>query len=153
MILSRLPFLFIAVLINLIQGRTKWRNCRLSPKHPDYQLGQAFLAGYPTTQYLFYVVKILSTLHNCCITSRVHIIEGHSTVPPLCSSLTSSGIVLKTLSKSNIFCQSFNSQTQIAKSWDKNTCLAPLVITFASDLWVLLVLERYCDICWKFLRY
>ena len=27
-----------------MQGRTKWRNCRLSPKPPGYQLGWAILA-------------------------------------------------------------------------------------------------------------
>ena len=27
-----------------IQGRTKWRNCRLSPKTPEHQLGWAALA-------------------------------------------------------------------------------------------------------------
>ena len=26
------------------QGRTEWRNCRLSTKTPEYQLGQAFMA-------------------------------------------------------------------------------------------------------------
>ena len=47
----------------------KWRNCRLTPKTPDYQLGWAVLAairlpaaaGYPKTQFLFYVEKILPT--------------------------------------------------------------------------------------------
>jgi hypothetical protein len=28
-----------------LQGRTKWRNCRVTTKNPDYQLGCAFLAG------------------------------------------------------------------------------------------------------------
>ena len=27
------------------QGRTKWRNCKLSPKTPDYQLGWTVLAA------------------------------------------------------------------------------------------------------------
>ena len=28
-----------------LQGRTKWRNCRLTPQTPDYQLGWAVLAA------------------------------------------------------------------------------------------------------------
>ena len=28
-----------------IQGITKWRKCRQTPKTPDYQLGWAFLAA------------------------------------------------------------------------------------------------------------
>ena len=29
----------------IAQGRTKWSNCRLAPKTPDYQLGWAVLAA------------------------------------------------------------------------------------------------------------
>ena len=43
------------------QDRTKWRNCRLTPETPDYQLGWA---------------------------SNVHIVENQFWVPPLRSSLT-----------------------------------------------------------------
>ena len=39
-----------------IQGRTKWRNCRLTTKNPDYQLGWALLAEcmqLDTHQHIF----------------------------------------------------------------------------------------------------
>ena len=58
------------------QGRTKWRNCRLSTETPDYKLGWAILAAS----------RLLDTLKRnlwsenspklpCYITSRVHIME------------------------------------------------------------------------------
>ena len=80
------------------QGRKKWRNCRLTQKTPDYQLGWAVLAAnrlqvLPKLQFSFYVVKILSTLP---VTLRVHMINGLSTVPSLRSSL---GLRSKEISK------------------------------------------------------
>ena len=59
-----------ANLYALKQGRMKWRNCRLTPKTPDYYvtwlgfLGCQQAAGYPKTQFLSYAVKILPTYHN-----------------------------------------------------------------------------------------
>ena len=46
------------------QGRTRWRNCRLSTKPPEYQLGWGCFgfkqaAGCHKTLFSFYVVKIL----------------------------------------------------------------------------------------------
>ena len=58
------------IIINLYlwfsQSR-KWRNCRLTTKNLDYQLGWAILAEFRPldihiTQFSFYVVKILPTL-------------------------------------------------------------------------------------------
>ena len=48
----------------LEQGRTKWRNCRLSPKTPDYLptwlvclVGCQQSAGYPKTHFLCVLVR------------------------------------------------------------------------------------------------
>ena len=50
------------------QERTKWRNCRLTPKNsrlPTWLgcFGCQQVAGYPKTDFFFYVVKILTTYH------------------------------------------------------------------------------------------
>ena len=73
------------------QGRTKWRNCRLSTETQDNQLGLAVLAVLRLLDtlkrnFIFYVVKNSPNL-NCYITLRVHILNFLSTVPPLRSSL------------------------------------------------------------------
>jgi hypothetical protein len=55
------------------QGRTKWRNFRLSTETLDFLtclacFGCKQAAGYPNMQFSFYVVKILPTLPVTCIT-------------------------------------------------------------------------------------
>ena len=72
-----------------IQGRTNWRNCRLTIKPPDYQLGWAVLAVSPKAEFLFHVQKIFPTYHT------VNIIDGLSTVPPPCYSLVDNMYQLK----------------------------------------------------------
>ena len=53
--------------LTLFQGRTRWRNCRLTTKTPDYQLGWDILVKgwqllrYSKTLLSVYVVKILQT--------------------------------------------------------------------------------------------
>ena len=50
-----------------LQGRTEWKNCRLTPKDLDCQLGWSMVhfgrvqaARYPEMQFSFYVLKILT---------------------------------------------------------------------------------------------
>ena len=72
------------------QGRTKWRNCRLAAKTPNYQLGWAILAecrqfDILKRNFLFmYIIKLLTTLP---VTRAHYNINAQSTVPPLRSSL------------------------------------------------------------------
>ena len=67
------------------QGRTQWRNCRLTARNPNCQLGWAILAEcrqHPSMQFSFSIVKILPTL-------PVTYSNGYCTVCPLWCSLLS----------------------------------------------------------------
>ena len=41
-----------------VQGKTKWMNCRLTFKYPDYQLGWAFLLGAGSLCFFRYFYRI-----------------------------------------------------------------------------------------------
>ena len=71
------------------QWRTKWRNCRLTPKTPDYQLGWAVwavirLLNILRRNFYLFLFSQPTLLHN---TKKVHIIKSQSGFPPLRSSL------------------------------------------------------------------
>ena len=63
-----------------VQGRTKWRNCRLSIETPDYQFGWAVQDPLNAT-YIF--CSDNSPNLTCYVTLRVHIINDLSTIPSL----------------------------------------------------------------------
>ena len=74
-----------------LQGRTKWRSCRLTTKNPDYQLGWAILAEcrqLDNHNAIFILCSENFPNLTCYITLTVHNINGQSTVPPLHSSLS-----------------------------------------------------------------
>ena len=58
----------VMLLLPCYQGRTKWRNCRLTPQTPDYQLGWTVLDASRLLDtvkwnFLIYGVKILLTYY------------------------------------------------------------------------------------------
>ena len=76
---------------SLGQGRTKSRNCRLTHKTSDYQVGWAILAECKQLDthkhnFQFMYGKFSQPYLLCYITLRVHYINGQYTVPPLRSS-------------------------------------------------------------------
>jgi hypothetical protein len=73
----------------IVQGRTKWRNCRLTTKSPDFQLSWAILAqcrhSY-THKHNFHLCSENSRNLECSI-QLVNNMNDKSTVSPLRSSL------------------------------------------------------------------